>query len=266
MAAATNLITDKLKGYNVSEDSAVYLTLGDNFYILENSKEFIKTKHNFQFIKYNTSDPTSQKSIAATARDDSGKKVVIVSYPVRSGITLTQVIPHSRIMPQQGAWVLLLVLLCGLIFALAMFITYSLDKNISRPVAKLRKKIKAISQGDFSIDTTLESDSELGMVGEGINKLSTNVVLLMDRRIDDEKRRRELEYRMLQSQINPHFLYNTLNSIKMMAVIQGFNGIVEMTTSLSHLLMSVSKDLRKVIPLRDEIALLDEYIIIQKYR
>ena len=52
----------------------------------------------------------------------------------------------------------------------------------------------------------------------------------------------------------------------MMAVIQGFNGIVEMTTSLSRLLMSVSKDLRKVVPLRDEIALLDEYIIIQKYR
>jgi two-component system sensor histidine kinase YesM len=103
-------------------------------------------------------------------------------------------------------------------------------------------------------------------VGRGINKLSTDVVLLMDRRISDEKRRRDLEYRMLQSQINPHFLYNTLNSIKMMAVIQGFNGIVEMTTSLSHLLMSVSKDLRKVVPLRDEIALLDEYIIIQKYR
>lgn len=265
MAATTNLVTDKLKGYHIADDSELYLTLGENFYILENSK-FIKTNNKFELIKINTSDPTSQKTKAATVRDNNGKKVMIVSYPVRSGIALTQVIPHSQIMPQQGAWFLLLVVLCGLILLLALFITYSLDRNISRPVAMLRKKINAIAKGDFSIAPELESDSELGLVGRGINKLSTDVVLLMDKRISDEKRRRDLEYRMLQSQINPHFLYNTLNSIKMMAVIQGFNGIVEMTTSLSRLLMSVSKDLRKVVPLRDEIALLDEYIIIQKYR
>lgn len=265
MAATTNLVTDKLKGYHIADDSELYLTLGENFYILENNK-FKKTDNNFELIKTNKSDPTSQKTKAATVRDNNGKKVMMVSYPVRNGITLTQVIPQSQIMPQQGAWFLLLIFLCGLILLLAMFITYSLDRNISRPVAMLRKKINAIAKGDFSIAPELESDSELGLVGRGINKLSTDVVLLMEKRISDEKRRRDLEYRMLQSQINPHFLYNTLNSIKMMAVIQGFNGIVEMTTSLSRLLMSVSKDLRKVVPLRDEIALLDEYIIIQKYR
>ncbi len=266
LAATTNLVTDKLKGYHIPEDSALFLTLGDNSYLIENGQQFVRTNNDFEFIKFNTSDPTSQKTKAATAWDNNGKKVMMVSYPVRSGITLTQVIPHSQIMPQQGAWFLLLVVLCGLILLLALFITYSLDRNISHPVTMLRKKINAIAKGDFSNAPELESDSELGLVGRGINKLSTDVVLLMNRRISDEKRRRELEYRMLQSQINPHFLYNTLNSIKMMASIQGFTGIVEMTTSLSRLLMSVSKDLRKVVPLRDEIALVDEYIIIQKYR
>lgn len=265
LAASTNLITDKLKGYHIAEDSALYLTVGDNLYLI-NDREFVNTHNSFEVIRYNTSDPTSKETIAATVRDNKGREVMIVSYPVHAGIALTQVIPRSQIVPQQGAWLLLLVVLCGLIFLLALFITYSLDRNISRPVAMLRKKINAIARGDFSIVPELESDSELGMVGRGINKLSTDVVLLMERRISDEKRRRDLEYRMLQSQINPHFLYNTLNSIKMMALIQGINGIAEMTTSLSRLLMSVSKDLRKVVSLRDEIALVDEYIIIQKYR
>jgi two-component system sensor histidine kinase YesM len=265
LAASTNLITDKLKGYHIAEDSALYLTVGDNLYLI-NDREFVNTHNSFEVIRYNTSDPTSKETIAATVRDNKGREVMIVSYPVHVGIALTQVIPRSQIVPQQGAWLLLLVVLCGLIFLLALFITYSLDRNISRPVAMLRKKINAIARGDFSIVPELESDSELGMVGRGINKLSTDVVLLMERRISDEKRRRDLEYRMLQSQINPHFLYNTLNSIKMMALIQGINGIAEMTTSLSRLLMSVSKDLRKVVSLRDEIALVDEYIIIQKYR
>lgn len=266
LAASTNLITDKLKGYHIAEDSALYLTVGENLYLIENGREFVETQNSFEVIRYNTNDPTSKETIAATVRDNSGKEVMIVSYPVHAGLALTQVIPRSQIVPQQGAWILLLLVLCGLIFLLALFITYSLDRNISKPVAMLRKKINAIAKGDFSIVPELESDSELGLVGRGINKLSTDVVLLMERRISDEKRRRDLEYRMLQSQINPHFLYNTLNSIKMMAVIQGINGIAEMTTSLSRLLMSVSKDLRKVVPLHDEIALLDEYIIIQKYR
>ncbi len=266
LAATTRLITDKLKGYHIPEGSALYLTLGDNFYLIENSKEFIKADNGFEIIKYNTSDTTSSKTIAATVRDNSGKNVMIVSYQVREGVVLTQEIPNDQIVPQQGAWFLIIVILCGLIFLLALLITYSLDRNISRPVAMLSKKINAIADGDFSIVPELESDSELGQVGRGINKLSTDVVLLMESRILDEKRSRELEYRMLQSQINPHFLYNTLNSIKMMAVIQGFNGIVEMTISLSRLLRSVSKDLRKVVPLRDEVTLLDEYIVIQKYR
>ena len=63
----------------------------------------------------------------------------------------------------------------------------------------------------------------------------------MERRLEDEKQKQDLEYKMLQSQINPHFLYNTLNSIKWMATIQGANGISEMTTSLSRLLKAFLK-------------------------
>ena len=72
----------------------------------------------------------------------------------------------------------------------------------------------------------------------------------MERRLEDEKQKQDLEYKMLQSQINPHFLYNTLNSIKWMATIQGANGISEMTTSLSRLLKSISKGTSLLIDIR----------------
>jgi two-component system sensor histidine kinase YesM len=88
----------------------------------------------------------------------------------------------------------------------------------------------------------------------------------MEKRIDDEKKQRDLEYRMLQSQINPHFMYNTLNSIKWMAVMQHVSGIPEMITALSRLLQTLSKDQRKLVSLRDELTLLDDYLVIQKYR
>ena len=71
---------------------------------------------------------------------------------------------------------------------------------------------------------------------------------------------------MLQSQINPHFLYNTLNSIKWMATIQGAEGISEMTTALAKLLKSLSKGTSLLVPVREELSLLQDYFTIQRYR
>ena len=69
----------------------------------------------------------------------------------------------------------------------------------------------SVSHGDFSRDPSIEWDHELGDIGKGINSLSTSIVTLMNKRIEDENHKKDLEYQILQSQINPHFLYNTLN-------------------------------------------------------
>lgn len=106
----------------------------------------------------------------------------------------------------------------------------------------------------------------LALLWLGINRQTSELVMLMEERIADEKSARDLEYRMLLSQINPHFLYNTLNSIKWMATIQNTTGIAEMITALSRLLRSVTKDVRRDASLREEIATLEEYLMIQKYR
>jgi two-component system sensor histidine kinase YesM len=106
----------------------------------------------------------------------------------------------------------------------------------------------------------------LVIMAYGVNRMAREIAALMDKQIADEKSKRDLEYRMLQSQINPHFLSNTLNSIKWMATIQNASGIAEMTTALARFLKTLSKDIRGVVPLRDELALLEEYLVIQRYR
>ena len=91
-------------------------------------------------------------------------------------------------------------------------------------------------------------------------------VIFMRRRIAGEKEKNDLEYKMLQSQINPHFIYNTLNSIKWMATVQGSEGIAEMTTALAKLLKSLSKGTSLKVPIREELSLLRDYCTIQSYR
>ncbi len=141
-----------------------------------------------------------------------------------------------------------------------------LSKNVAKPVEMLKKQIDSIASGNFSQNPSIEWDNELGDIGHNINQLAIDINNLIEQRIAYEKQKKDYEYQMLQSQINPHFLYNTLNSIKWMAVAQHADGISEMTTALAHLLKNVSKRTTTIISIREELHLLDDYFIIQKYR
>ena len=265
LAANAALITDKLKGYSLPENAPLFINLGELCYRIE-GKDFIPDDFEYESLSRDTVSPISSNTIVTIARSVSGGQFTLVTYPVREGISLTQVLPQRQFSPQSNTWIWLLMGMLFLIVMLAVCVVYYLDRTISQPVAKLRKRINIISNGDFSPDVSIESDDELGQVGKGVNQLSRDLVVLMENRIKDEQQKQELEYRMLQSQISPHFLYNTLNSIKWMATLQGADGIAEMTTSLSRLLKTVSKDVRKVVTLEDELTLLNDYMLIQEYR
>ena len=161
--------------------------------------------------------------------------------------------------------VLLLVFVISSVIILFLILSIYFSGILYRPIKKLANHINKIREGDFSTDRTLETDNEFGIIGSGINSLSVEVTSLMEKKIQDEKNRMELEYMMLQNQINPHFIYNTLNSIKWMATIQKADGIAEMVTSLARLMKMISKS-NTMIRLEDEIAFTEDYFLIMRYR
>ena len=160
----------------------------------------------------------------------------------------------------------LAILIGSAIILITVILSIYLDKAIYIPVKKLSKRIEKIQESDFSLDDTINTNDEFGIIGRGINKLSSEVTDLMERRLEDERKKLELEYRMLSSQINPHFLYNTFNSIKWMAKIQKADGISEMITSLSRIMKNISKRDATQVTLKEELSFLDDYFIIMKYR
>lgn len=179
---------------------------------------------------------------------------------------LAKVIPESQLeqplsmLLSSAVTTLAVLLVMGLVMALL------LHRTVAVPIRALQRRIGQVSQGDFSQDPSIEWDHELGDVGRGINELSRGVSSLMEKRIEDEQQRLALEYRMLQNQISPHFIYNTLNSIKWMATIQHAPGVAEMVTALSRLMKCVSKGTQKLVSLEEEFSLLGDYFTIQRYR
>lgn len=110
------------------------------------------------------------------------------------------------------------------------------------------------------------SNSDIFQIAEHFNILIDRINLLLERSVQHEKEKRKIQMRMLQAQISPHFLYNTLNSIKWMALIRGQEEIADTITSLVDLLEYCCRDTKSLTPLGEEIAFLQNYIRIQTSR
>lgn len=257
VAVSASLITDALKSYPLPADSSLYLTVGGKRYLVGGTALTEITS------SYQVREQTDSYYLV---EDEQGVRHTMVTVGGVDGWYLSQSLSALELSAQKQVYYLLLLISCLVILGLGIILAFFLNRMITTPIRAIRKKISGISHGDFSYDASIEWEHELGDIGRGINRLSHDVVNLMESRIRDEKQKKELEYQILQSQINPHFLYNTLNSIKWMATIQNAAGIAEMTTSLARLLKSISKGSRQLIPIRDELALLKDYVLIQNYR
>lgn len=203
--------------------------------------------------------------VLRTELDGQAGLLVLVALP-RSGLTLVQFLPDSAFRIMRAAY---LALLCGMVVLICLsggLLMLWLNRAVSAPILQLQKHIRRLGAGDFRTDPAIEWPNELGDIGRGINQLSVDISGLLDRRLADQKQKQDLEYQMLQNQVNPHFIYNTLNSIRWMATIQHAQGIAEMVTAFSRLLKSVSKGNEKIVPLQEELALLNDYFLIQQYR
>ena len=266
MSISSALFTDYLNSYPLAEDSRLYLSIGEHFYRIEGS-EFIESPEDFTIERGAQMDSLDSDTKVQAVRMSNGSRRTLVSRKIgEDGWFLYQVLSEQQLNAQRRIYLLLMAAICLVILSLGGALMYLLNRTISQPVAMVKNKIDAISAGDFSRDESIEWDHEIGDIGKGINALSRNVVTLMDKRVADEQQKKDLQYQILQSQINPHFLYNTLNSIKWMATIQGASGIAEMTTALARLMKNIAKGTSSFITLKEELDLVKDYFLIQQYR
>lgn len=183
-----------------------------------------------------------------------------------SGLILCEVLPLENIAlnPQATQATIGLVFLSSIIIGLSLSLLFT--RYLTRPIVRLIEHMDVISSGDFNRNPAIESNDELGIIGRQINEMSAHVSALMENRIRDEQEKMNLEIKMLQAQINPHFLYNTLDSIKWIATMQHSTGIVRVVSALSSLLKNMAKGFNEKVTVRQELDFLDNYITIEKIR
>ncbi len=255
------IIHDKIDYYMDNNENDIYLFLGDLCYKYTQDG-FIKVEGGVPFREERA---MAEKVTLAAAQVNGKEKTAVIAKSQRTNWYVMKIMAPGPSLLQVGSLKEVLWPLAVLAIVLLLF-TLLLQRMVSRPVNKIYRRIKKIGSGDFSSDSAIEGADEFGFIGSGINHMAQDISKLMRDRMETEKAKRELELSLLQNQVNPHFLYNTLNTIKWMAVMQHAEGISEITSALAKMLKNISKNTDLLVPLKEELAFLNDYITIQSYR
>ncbi|MFD2745116.1 sensor histidine kinase [Paenibacillus yanchengensis] len=156
------------------------------------------------------------------------------------------------------------------VFFISMLLIYTVSlawlRKITKPLNKLADKMFDMSRGELGVTITKIPNNEFGIVIRRFNEMSLSIVDLLHKNNEIQEKKRKFEIEALQSQINPHFLYNTLNMIKWMASLMKANHIVASIVALGNLLRPAFKSTSPMCTLRDELRYLENYIKIINWR
>jgi two-component system sensor histidine kinase YesM len=148
-----------------------------------------------------------------------------------------------------------------IILIFSVFMSHTLTK----PVKLLFDACKRIESGDLSFRVAVRTNDEMGQLGHTFNLVMDQINANLERELIEQKRQNELKLEILRSQINPHFLYNTLDSIKFLANLQEIHNIASMCSSLINLL-KYNLSSSTLATLGEEVESVSNYVGIQKYR
>jgi two-component system, sensor histidine kinase YesM len=158
------------------------------------------------------------------------------------------------------------ILLAILCFALSAVVSSFVSARISRPIEALRRSMQEVEKGNFDIDITVESENEIYQLARDCDIAVKKVRDLIEQNREEGEQKRLLELRALQAQINPHFLYNTLDSIIWMIELGENDEAIDVTSSLARFFrLGISRG-SEYITIRTEIEYLETYLSIQKTR
>ncbi|MEH7247402.1 histidine kinase [Neobacillus niacini] len=169
-----------------------------------------------------------------------------------------------------GIW---MILLTSLLLLLA---TYWFSLSITRPVQQLTEAASELSKGRFDKEITVKTNDEISFLAKTFDHMRSNINNLIQQIKETAKLEHELQqnkillqeshFRSLQSQINPHFLFNTLNTLSKKAYLEGSEEISDLLVSVADLLRYNLKQIDRSVTLRDELMIVEQYMEIQKTR
>lgn len=184
----------------------------------------------------------------------------------QTGFSVFTIVPEQVLNQGTSRLVLVLLAIYFLVAAAAVLLSIYFSNRLTRPIRTLSRAMTEFDGNDFTGLVHLNTHTELDQIGNAYNKMLQNIRTLLEEIKDQQKELRTSELNMLISQINPHFLYNTLDTIYMLARINKEETTMKMIQALSkYLRLSLSKG-SDIVTVEDELENVKSYLQIQQIR
>ncbi|WP_413306339.1 sensor histidine kinase [Bacillus sp. 1P10SD] len=242
----------------------------------KSSRIFILNKEN-QFIYPTKKDKLLGNSILSEIKmfkENNHMKIPIdgVNYLVvfnespYSGVKTIMLTPSAVILSEVNHLrkVVFMVVLIGIL--ISFLLGFILSKPLVGSIHKLRRAMENVEKGNLDQRVSIQSYDEIGKLGKGFNHMINEIDRLVSEVYKTGLREKEAEIKALQSQMNPHFLYNTLETINMLAITKGNLEVSDMVSSLGRLLRYTVDNSSKIVTLNEELSFIHSYIAIQRVR
>ncbi|MGO4495064.1 sensor histidine kinase [Paenibacillus sp. 2RAB27] len=183
-----------------------------------------------------------------------------------TGWKAIQEIPYSKVTANYERIFKFVLFATVAVIVVFLLISFYLVHSLTRPIHVLVRKMSLVMAGELNAKIGTSKIAEMAALGRTFNHMLDQIKLLLRQREEQEQAKRKAEFAALQSQINPHFLINTLNAIKLMALISKADNIRNMTNALMRLVSSSFNRGGVLIRFSDEIANLKHYLYIMEIR
>jgi len=198
---------------------------------------------------------------------EDGSKMYIVGHSDVTGWTTVGVYYQEETLKKVRGIVQQYLIIALLLLSVAAFFAIMLADAVTSPVLKLRESMLQVQHGDFDVHLDdIRTTDEIGDLVTSFETMTGEINHLLENNVKAEKEKRANEMKALQAQINPHFLYNTLDSIIWMSQAGKKDDVIRMTSSLSKLLRRSISNPEEMVTLAEEIDQVKNYLVIQKMR
>ena len=238
-----------------------YMLFDENYYMVLD--EISDTRSMFMPASFrdivNAGECTSYES-------DVGEKLISAQPLDKAGLKLAANVSVGLVVSNNKKLAVFVSLMCIAALAAALIASRHLARGFAQPIQKMCKTIEEIEDGNMDARAPDLGNDELGTMARGFNLMIEQLQEQFRTNLERQDRLRIAEFKNLQAQISPHFLYNTLETIKILAKL-GMNDEVGVVVSkLGILLRSGMNFKQEMIPLKDELHVVESYIAIQQVR
>lgn len=183
-----------------------------------------------------------------------------------SGITTIASVPSNMFNQLNNVIRIIIIIGCIISLIICCLISILLAKHISNPINELAHLMSKVEKGDFNVRSNFNRKDEIGTLGLYFNHMVVKLKEFLDKSIERQNKLRKTEIRMLQAQINPHFLYNTLDVIKWSAKLGKKDEVTSVVTNLAKILRNSIDSIDEFVTVEKSVEFIRSYLSIQRIK